>query len=457
MKKRIMSLILAGTLLMSVGSCSRRVPETTDNSINTGNAEIEAVQEEEPSKAQVQERAEDSEGAEDAFSFAELANLQFVFSSGAGGWATMMTIYEDGSFSGEYFDGELGITGEGYPNGTMYQCNFSGQFTQPQKVNDYTYSMQISELNYAEEVGREEIRDGVQYCYITAYGLDDAEDILIYLPGAPLAELPEEFRSWIGYYDLSNTEDTELPFYALNNEAQQFGFTSYDIIDNLENHITSVELWAAELENSVNNDALTQTEYNEKSQELYEMWDSALNAVWDVLKQTQDAETMNDLTVEEREWIALKEQTVAEAGAEYEGGSMQQMIMNLKAAEMTKARVYELMELLGISEQTPENQIDYSGIYTDKQGTLDDIYSELELRKQDDDSYDFKMGIYCLTTLEGTATDKNGELHFVCEEPLVEGNIVINGDEAEVTITDSKFEYIQAGEGYSFLDGKISN
>ncbi len=457
MKKRIMPLILAGTLLMSVGSCSRRVPETTDNSINTENAEIEAVQEEEPSKAQVQERAEDSEGAEDAFSFAELANLQFVFSSGAGGWATMMTIYEDGSFSGEYFDGELGITGEGYPNGTMYQCNFSGQFTQPQKVNDYTYSMQISELNYAEKVGREEIRDGVQYCYITAYGLDDAEDILIYLPGAPLAELPEEFRSWIGYYDLSNTEDTELPFYALNNEAQQFGFTSYDIIDNLENHITSVELWAAELENSVNNDALTQTEYNEKSQELYEMWDSALNAVWDVLKQTQDAETMNDLTVEEREWIALKEQTVAEAGAEYEGGSMQQMIMNLKAAEMTKARVYELMELLGISEQTLENQIDYSGIYTDKQGTLDDIYSELELRKQDDDSYDFKMGIYCLTTLEGTATGKNGELHFVCEEPLVEGNIVINGDEAEVTITDSKFEYIQAGEGYSFLDGKISN
>ena len=55
---------------------------------------------------------------------------------------------------------------------------------------------------------------------------------------------------------------------------------------------------------------------------------------------------MDALTVEEREWIALKEQAVADAGAAYEGGSMQTMIMNQKAAEMTKERVYELLELL---------------------------------------------------------------------------------------------------------------
>ena len=42
----------------------------------------------------------------------------------------------------------------------------------------------------------------------------------------------------------------------------------------------------------------------------------------------------------------MKEKEVAEAGAEYEGGSIQPMVMNLKAAEMTKARVYELLELL---------------------------------------------------------------------------------------------------------------
>lgn len=357
MKKSMIALILGGTLLMVVCSCSSRETETTDHNRNTGNVEIETAQDEPLIETQEQEseQAENPENEEELFEFANFAELEFNFYSGVGGWATTMYVNEDGSFYGEYYDSERGIAGEGYPNGTMYQCDFSGQFTEPVKVNDYTYSVQISELNYEEEAGKEEIRDGVMYCYSTAYGLDDAEDILIYLPGAPLAELPEEFRSWIGYYDLSNTEDTELPFYALNNETRQFGFSSCNIVDNLRESIAFTEEWTAELESSIENDALTQAEYNEKSQELYEMWDWALNSVWGVLKQTQDAEAMSDLTVEEREWIALKEQAVADAGAEYEGGTIQPMIMNLKAAEMTKARVYELLELLGTTEQTPES------------------------------------------------------------------------------------------------------
>ena len=55
---------------------------------------------------------------------------------------------------------------------------------------------------------------------------------------------------------------------------------------------------------------------------------------------------MEALTVEERRWIEQKEAAVAEAGAEFEGGSMQPMIMNDKAAELTKARLYELLKLL---------------------------------------------------------------------------------------------------------------
>lgn len=153
----------------------------------------------------------------------------------------MLAIHADGSFSGEYFDGDMGVAGEGY-SGTMYQCEFNGQFTQPVKVNDYTYSMQINELNYVKEAGKEEIKDNILYVYSDAYGLVGAKDILIYLPGAPLAELPEEFRSWVGYYDLSYTMDTELPFYALYNVAEQCGFSSYNIVDNMKNTITNMEV-----------------------------------------------------------------------------------------------------------------------------------------------------------------------------------------------------------------------
>lgn len=166
-----------------------------------------------------------SDGA--ALSFADFHYLTFDFSSGAGAWATELSIRADGTFAGEYHDDDMGDTGDDHPYGTAYHCAFNGQFSQPVKVNDYTYSMQILSISYADEPGTEAIRDGVLYYYTTPYGLDDAKDILIYLPGAPLAELPEGYRSWVGYYYLENTTDTELPFYGLYNEAAAEGFSSY--------------------------------------------------------------------------------------------------------------------------------------------------------------------------------------------------------------------------------------
>lgn len=280
------------------------------------------------------------------FSFQELQNLDFWFSSGAGGWATILQIHPDGSFEGQYHDSEMGSMGEGYPNGTMYQANFNGQFTQPVKVNDYTYSMQIETIHYEQEIGTEEIKDDMLYIYTDAYGLEEAENILIYLPGTPLSELSEEFLSWVGYYDLSATTDTGLPFYALNNEVKEEGFVGNDIVANVKETFQSTEQYTAILEQSVNNDPLSQAELNEKSQYMYEEWDHMLNELWRVLKRTLDADRMNELTEEQRAWIAEKEQAVAEAGAEFEGGSMQPMAENLRAAELTKERVNELMEYL---------------------------------------------------------------------------------------------------------------
>ena len=101
---------------------------------------------------------------------------------------------------------------------------------------------------------------------------------------------------------------------------------------------------ALEIENSIENDPLTQTEYNEKTGQLYQMWDSDLNAVWRELKVILDAESFEEALFEQREWIATKEAEVKAAGAEVEGGSMQPMVMNMKAAELTKIRVYELLE-----------------------------------------------------------------------------------------------------------------
>ena len=344
MKKKMTAFILAGSIVLLAGGCGGREitqPEGIADTENQSNPMTEMSEEIEKEDTEYAGTGEDRE-----FSFADLKRSEFWFCSGAGGWATILNVKEDGSFYGEYFDGEMGSTGEDYPHGTMYQCDFTGQFGQPQKVNDYTYAVRIEELNYEKEAGTEEIIDGTRYLYSDVYGLDDAEEILIYLPGAPLAELSEEFRSWVGYYDLSSTEETELPFYALNNEVYDYGFYSYDIVDELKEDMVSWERSADYIEEKVQEGTLTQAEYNEKAADLYQLWDRALNEVWSVLKRTLEPEAMDALVVEEREWIAMKEQAVQEAGAEFEGGTMQQMIMDNAAAELTRERVYELYEMV---------------------------------------------------------------------------------------------------------------
>ena len=282
---------------------------------------------------------------EGAFSFGDLQGQEFIFSSGAGGWGTWMMVRADGSFSGRYLDSD-NMVGEGYPNGQMAWSDFSGQFAEPVKVDDHTYSMEIAQLEYAEEIGKEEIKDGILYKYTDAYGLDGAKEILVHLPGTPLETLSEEVRSWIGYYDLSAATDKELSFYVLENEAQGYGFKGYDLAAGIRDNIARTEEQAALLEASLRNDPLSQMELTEKTNELYILWDSVLNTTWQDLKKLLDEDTMAVLTVEEREWIKAKEKAVADAGAEFAGGSMQAMVMDDKAAEMTKARVYELLELL---------------------------------------------------------------------------------------------------------------
>ena len=167
------------------------------------------------------------------FSFAELENLNFTFLSGAGAWCTMMTIAEDGSFHGVYEDGDMGSQGENYPNGTAYYCEFQGKFSEPVKKDTYIYSTSIEELTYHNPAGTEEIKDGVRYIYCDAYGLDEPEEILIYLPGMPIKDLPEGYLSWVKgnwWMDFEFPKTyTTLPFYGLYNANSDQGFSSYNV------------------------------------------------------------------------------------------------------------------------------------------------------------------------------------------------------------------------------------
>ena len=119
-----------------------------------------------------------------------------------------------------------------------------------------------------------------------------------------------------------------------------------DAVESFKGTLKHTEETSSVIENSLKNDILTQTDMNVKAKELYELWDKALNELWGVLKQSLKEDTMNTLTKEQVQWIALKEKSVKDAGAEVEGGTIYPLVTNSKAAEMTKNRVYELMRYL---------------------------------------------------------------------------------------------------------------
>lgn len=296
--------------------------------------------------------------AEEGFAYEDVSDLQFGFSSGVGAWGTILNVHEDGSFEGSYHDSDMGDIGDGYPNGTVYLSNFSGQFGEPEKQNEYTYSVDIQEIELEQNAGTSEIIDGVRYIYSEPYGLNDAEYVLFYLQGAPLAELPEAYRSWVGYYDLSAAEETVLPFTGLYNETAESGFASYVYKEEevqafpdtqqsvIDSELEALEAKAAEIETQLDSGMLSQSELNQLSGELYVLWDDELNSMWQRIREKLPKEEMDRLTAEELAWIEEKETSVAEAGAEFEGGSMQPFIENSTAANLTKSRVYELADYL---------------------------------------------------------------------------------------------------------------
>ena len=348
MKRRNLFLVILICMIVLIG-CGKNGEETVQSS-NRGGGEISM--ETEKSLGEVQGETAEKESDEKCSNlFAEFKNLNFSFLSGAGGWSTEMTIAEDGTFRGTYYDSDMGTALESYPNGTCYFSSFRGKFSPPVQKEEYVYSTTIESISYDNLPGTEEIKDGIRYIYSEAYGLDNPKEILIYLPGILIEDLPEGYLSWVGSnwrmdYEFT-LNNTTLPFYGLYNVNSEQGFSSYDIIDDLKQSLSYREEAVASLEDTIMHDPnLTQADLNEKSQQMYEIWDLTLNEIWEILKRNLSSNDMEVLTKEQLEWIAMKEESMKDAGAEFEGGSMYAMAVSMRGAEITKERVYELLEIV---------------------------------------------------------------------------------------------------------------
>lgn len=358
---RIISLAIIILTLTLLTGCNG-----TDNSSQQSSADKENLQGQQIENDSEEEQLQESQQSENRqpetpqsdpqqttntkaeFGFDALTDRRFDFSSGAGAWNTELFINSDGTFKGLYHDSDMGDAGADYPNGTRYYCSFTGKFDNLEKVDEFTYKMKLVSLLYKEEPGKEEIIDGVRYIYSTAYGLTGGTDFYLYLPGAKLENLPEGYRGWVGYYYLENTTDTELPYYGLYNLKTEDGFSSsiYEqpsLSEQIAMEISFAEERGALIEATLQN-ASSQGDMNVLAAELFQTWDDTLNIVWKLLESELDTATMEALRTEERDWIADKDAEVKAAGQDFEGGSLQPMTESLKAAELTKERVYELAE-----------------------------------------------------------------------------------------------------------------
>lgn len=127
-------------------------------------------------------------------------------------------------------------------------------------------------------------------------------------------------------------------------EAVEPAQSSYDR-SKADQYMASVEAQAESLEAAAQN-ATTQYDMNTNASEQYKLWDDALNFLWGELKSVMPEDAFAALLDEQIAWIAEKENAVAAAGKDYEGGTMYSLMVNSEAARITRDRCYYLYELL---------------------------------------------------------------------------------------------------------------
>ena len=153
---------------------------------------------------------------------------RYMFASGAGGWRTMLYLSEDGSFTGDYFDADMG-------SNEAWGCNFHGRFALPERIAPYFWRMGIEELTVTglkdgTAVGDTYVEDGTRYTVTEPYGLNNADELLVYLPGIATASLPEGFFKWARGWSWCLPEHDSFPavfpFYGLYNAAADQGWVA---------------------------------------------------------------------------------------------------------------------------------------------------------------------------------------------------------------------------------------
>lgn len=158
---------------------------------------------------------------------AAVEDSKFFFSSGAGGWGTELSLNRDGTFSGKYVDSDFGDIGDEYPKGTVYKCEFTGEFDKIRKTGDNEYTLNLKSIKYKNKPDTSEIKDDKRYKYTTPYGLEEGKEYKLYTPGKTTDDLSDGLLGWLTYAPGSTgtgEPPEKLSVYVLHNVKMNYGF-----------------------------------------------------------------------------------------------------------------------------------------------------------------------------------------------------------------------------------------
>lgn len=144
----------------------------------------------------------------------ELQGKSFIFSSGAGAWRTTISFLEDGEFSGVFSDA----------NGPeVIVSEFTGRFDIQGEVDEFTYLLDLNDLQVTSDTGKEEVDGDRTITYVDEpHGFQSgSSQFELYLPYKPKDQVSNEYLSWV--YVQANNEYDFLNSFGLYNVNHQFG------------------------------------------------------------------------------------------------------------------------------------------------------------------------------------------------------------------------------------------
>lgn len=155
-------------------------------------------------------------------------------------WSTIIDLdVEAKSFQGEYKSATGNIDGNGYD---VLECDFSGNIDGFTRVNKYSFSTHVTKMETEKfETRNEKYMDmPATVSYAEPYGFVKADELILYLPNAPVAEIPKEVTEWLeGNAEVSETLDN----YVLYNKAEGTAFLiSAETFTSKTRQVTAAEL-----------------------------------------------------------------------------------------------------------------------------------------------------------------------------------------------------------------------